>query len=548
MTIMKKQSIVSLSLFCLLAFVMLDCGKKKEDPKPGTGTTTLPTITPGAKTLPVVKTPTTATEITSNSVKLTGVIDGNGGAPITEHRFGVNEAVTKENKQVSLGATSGPFPLTVTQTITGLKPGTKYNAYFIATNSLGGSQYDVSFTTTAAPQVTVSNLASDYIRHITTYSIELNGGSVNFQSGMTLNEYGYCYSDTKPDPTTADTKVISKSTSSGNIAYYGNSYLPGLKTNTAYYVRFYATVDGTTYYGDPLKISTEAPLSAATIMPKAEFPGLRLPSPISFVLGGKFYVGANLKSSTGSTSPELFYEYNPTTNAWTQKGNVTITGGAYKGGSSGLSYVANGKGYFGLSTSFTASKELWEYDPATDKWTRVATGLVNPLKQLAFIIHSSVQMGNKVYVIGSEIGNPTSIIRMYEFDITTRLFTVKITPPGTNSSFNDLVAVNNTLYYYNSLNQSLAEYNAGTNSWTAKNKLPQPSGKTGYVINELESVGGKLYGFGPEVLEYNPATDSWKVVLKVSIPDLIGGDGTMVFPFNDRLFMARDAKWNEFKP
>ncbi len=558
---MKTLRILSLllSLTVALTVGLQNCKKAEPDPvKPGTSTNPgSSTTTPGSSTTATTTTNPSLTALTvtgvgSTSARVSAVINGNGGEEITYHGFTYYVSTLSGAPEIKLGSTSGPFPLTFTATLTNLLPNTTYTVVGRADNKKGSAQAEAKFTTAAAvvSNVVVANLRTELVGQLTAYSIEINSSVTSFKPGMNVTEVGYCYSESKPEPTTADIKAVDKEAKPSGELISFKGYLPGLKAATRYYVRPYAIVDAQTYYGSALPISTEARLSNATITPKAEFTEYVQTRPISFGINGKFYVNAQRRTSSGS-SPDLFYEYSPATNAWTQKGDVTITNNSFKGGSQGLSFVANGKGYFGLSTSFTAKQELWEYDPTTDKWTRTASGLANPLINPFFIIQSTVQMGNKVYVIGTESAGATLPVRLYEFDITTRTFAAKAAPPGTNSSFNDLVALNNTLYYYSTLDQRLAEYNTSTNTWTAKKDFPKVW-KNGYGVREMASLNGKLYALGHEIMEYNPAEDSWKLLLKVSTPDII--EGPCVFTLPDRLIIgyqgsaAKGAKWTEFKP
>ncbi len=97
---------------------------------------------------------------------------------------------------------------------------------------------------------------------------------------------------------------------------------------------------------------------------------------IGFSIGSKGYVGLGM--ATGSAmgtqyGPQNdFYEYNPSTNSWTRLNDFP---GAPRYCDVGFSL--NGKGYVGLGYTFAYPnptiyyKDFWEYDPATDEWTRL---------------------------------------------------------------------------------------------------------------------------------------------------------------------------------
>src|SRR5436190_22466915 len=81
-------------------------------------------------------------------------------------------------------------------------------------------------------------------------------------------------------------------------------------------------------------------------------------------IGTKAYVVPG--QTTGSyfeTAPKTdFFEYDPATDVWTKKASLPVNNTPY-----GLAVSINGKGYFGLTGG------IWEYDPAIDTWTKKLT-------------------------------------------------------------------------------------------------------------------------------------------------------------------------------
>ena len=148
---MKIIRLIPLYLGLLLALTLglQNCKKTEPDPvKPGTGTTTpgSGTTTPGSGTTTTTTTapgfnsataPTTS-GITSASATVSAVLDGNGGAAILQHGFVYSKTAqtpTLTDSKLELGATTGPFPLTLTGKLTGLDANTTYNARAFATNA-----------------------------------------------------------------------------------------------------------------------------------------------------------------------------------------------------------------------------------------------------------------------------------------------------------------------------------------------------------------------------------------------------------------------------
>ena len=99
---------------------------------------------------------------------------------------------------------------------------------------------------------------------------------------------------------------------------------------------------------------------------KADFGGTARESVVGFSIGSKGYVGTGWN---GSAPTKDFWEYDPSTNTWTQKADF---GGAARSEAVGFSIV--NKGYIGPGmlddSTFTYTKDFWEYDPVANTWTR----------------------------------------------------------------------------------------------------------------------------------------------------------------------------------
>ena len=105
---------------------------------------------------------------------------------------------------------------------------------------------------------------------------------------------------------------------------------------------------------------------------KADFLGLGKVTAVGFSIDDKGYVGTGSSSSSIGTETNHFWEYNPSTNAWTQKQSV---GGGFRSRAVGFSMGA--KGYIGTGYYFDGSSgidynDFWEYDPTNDIWLQKA--------------------------------------------------------------------------------------------------------------------------------------------------------------------------------
>ena len=101
--------------------------------------------------------------------------------------------------------------------------------------------------------------------------------------------------------------------------------------------------------------------------------GIGLSACVGFSITGKGYVGTGGGWATSSfASSSEFYEYDTLTDIWTQKANFA---GGMRWFAVGFS-IGN-KGYIGTGDSSSVSsdvlkKDFWEYDPSSDIWTQKA--------------------------------------------------------------------------------------------------------------------------------------------------------------------------------
>jgi hypothetical protein len=188
------------------------------------------------------------TEITSNGAKSGGIVNSDGGSPITGR--GVVWSTTS-NPTVALttktndGTGSGTFQ----SSIIGLTRGLTVNVRAYATNSIGtayGNQ--ITFQTLDIPTLTTSALTE-----VTTSSAKL-GGIISSDGGSSITRRGVVWSTTS-NPTVALTTKTNDGTGSGTF----QSSISGLAIDTKYFVRAYATNSEGTAYGNELMFSTPAP-------------------------------------------------------------------------------------------------------------------------------------------------------------------------------------------------------------------------------------------------------------------------------------------------
>ncbi len=270
--------------------------------------------------------------------------------------------------------------------------------------------------------------------------------------------------------------------------------------------------------------------------------------PTSFVVNGKAYVGLGYIQTNTSTVVYLkdIWEYNPTTNTWTQKADFGVTGrygahafvigsfaycgGGFAGGTPvyrydlsrydpatntwssrnpmpntegryGAGYFAlNGKGYVvgGYRTNSGGPvNDCWEYDPVANTWQ---TKAALPSGAVGRVWASSWAINNLGYIAGGNDNGPTTFYKdCYEYNPVANTWTQKSNAPNTFSTASCFV-ISNEAYIVNGMrNGSLmpseaVKFNPVSNTWTAIT-APLATARTRF---QMANINGKLF-VGPGV-------------------------------------------------
>ena len=194
---------------------------------------------------PTVKT-TQVNKVSGKQAEVTGEIESTGGEPLSSYGFAYskNTSPTVDDTKIEVGQDgSGEFKATLTE----LDVSTKYYVRAYATNPRGTSYgEELSFTTSdGKPGVTTLGYED-----VTGNSVLVNG-RIDDDGGEDLTSYGFAYAETS-DPTIDGFKLEVGKDGDGN--YQGQ--LTGLKTETKYYIRAYATNTNGTSYGEEIEITT----------------------------------------------------------------------------------------------------------------------------------------------------------------------------------------------------------------------------------------------------------------------------------------------------
>lgn len=544
---MKLFRILPLYVSLLLALTLglQNCKKTEPDPvKPPTtttppgSTTTTPgsgTITTGTTTAPTFNTATapTVSGITTASATVSAVLDGNGGAAISQHGFvysKTNQTPTLTDTKLELGTTTGPFPLTVTSKLTSLDPNTSYYARAFATNEKGtsyGGTAQLKTTASAAPVVVM-----EPARDLTPYGFTANARLTAIGPDPTLiNQYGFVYSATNATPVLDGVGVtawkISTTFPSGyELPSFGQFFdyvIRDLKADQSYSLRSFVSYkqagEDKIAYSEVQTVKTPpAPaqtgswkeigpfnqasynqfitigdkhywvtgtntfevnqITAATTR-KANFPGTS--SGIQRVaLGQKVYVVGGRKDAS---SPVETWEFDVSDNTWQRRADFPAPAR-----SGGFVTTIGSKLFYGLGPGPTFGsdyyKDWWEYDPATNQWTKKADYLAETSH------HTGAEISGKLYLMaGIDKGGIGYSQKVFSYDpIANAWRQLKNAPQGENNrdrKYASRQTLNNKLYVtQTNLTYSLLwEYDGPTDTWTSRRDL----------VPRLNSIGDGLY-------------------------------------------------------
>lgn len=192
---------LSYLITAILFFSLLFACKKEETPnvvppqtQPPTSTTTVTTTT-----IPLFDTKgiSNVSDVTVNSAKITGRIEGNGNLSISQYGHvwsKTNQMPTSADSKTELGTTSGPFPLTFISELKSLEPNTSYTVRAYATNSVGTNYGPVNTVTTLTTPVVSAGKGVVFVSdQYGVTALDASTGKANWKAQMSEFVSGYSY-------------------------------------------------------------------------------------------------------------------------------------------------------------------------------------------------------------------------------------------------------------------------------------------------------------------------------------------------------------------
>lgn len=220
-------------------------------------------------------------------------------------------------------------------------------------------------------------------------------------------------------------------------------------------------------------------------------------------------ISVQLQSNTYSSGSDFII----LPGTWTRKKDNNAVGFDVR--SDGAAFTIGNTGYYGLGyNGGTTLKDMASYDVTTDTWTKLPDGGLDFQSGIAMV------MNNKAYVgLGQAFSIIPSIMKqIWEFDPSGNKWTRKKDFPGTARWAAIGISSGNKAYAGlgdpggGGILKDWWEYDAGTDSWTQKKDIPSTNAiwwPAGFNINGRIFVGSGAYGFNKEWYEYVPSTDTW---------------------------------------
>jgi hypothetical protein len=245
------------------------------------------------------------------------------------------------------------------------------------------------------------------------------------------------------------------------------------------------------------------------------------------VINGRIYVSGGFNDNTPFPSWSL-YMYDPATNTWTQKRDMpglipNPEGSSSVVGARGVTGVINGKlyvvsacfgawepwGYFENQCSDLIGPRFFRYDPATDRWTKLAPPFpAATYQEMAMSPYAGGVIDGKFYLMGGSENSGDG--RMAVYDPATNQWTPK-TPlalerPGAATAVQDAKLfvmggrrLNAALDRLDTLSVTIV-YDPVTDAWTRRASMPSPrAGISGIKVflngqPRIQVVGGTAPG------------------------------------------------------
>jgi hypothetical protein len=274
--------------------------------------------------------------VTGTSANIKGVVNADGDSPITA--YGICYSSTNENPDindlVAITGTSAPLelPYAFGQSLETLTDNTTYYVRAFASNAIGTAYGNKTSFKTATASTVSPTVQTFNVININASSANIDGAIVA-KGTADITQYGFCYSTTNKNPTTADLLVESGSTSTENFPFTFTGALNNLTESTAYYVRAFATSSAGTSYGVTRTFRTISKVTSPPTVKTIEVPSTSITTTAAVARGS---------IDASGTSPITKYGFcYSTTNANPSIADQTLISGTTSPASFPLAFSGN---------------------------------------------------------------------------------------------------------------------------------------------------------------------------------------------------------------
>lgn len=222
---------------------------------------------------------------------------------------------------------------------------------------------------------------------------------------------------------------------------------------------------------------------------KANFPGPARRDAAAFTIGAKAYVGTGMSNADAAFGTPLadFWQYDPATNIWTAK--APFPGNFGNGIYYSTGFAVSGKGYIccGKEGPSSYSNELWEYNSSSNAWTQKNN------------FPGGVRYGGTAFVIGNSAyygtGTDENIFRQdfYKYIPSTNSWTPVSSFPGSPRFSSSAFTLANKGYVVfgsdGGYKDELWQYDPVADYWTSKAAYPNGERRSSVAF----TIGSKAY-------------------------------------------------------
>lgn len=247
---------------------------------------------------------------------------------------------------------------------------------------------------------------------------------------------------------------------------------------------------------------------------KSDFAGFKREQAVGFSIDTKGYIGTGV--DTSETVLKDFWEYDPSLDSWTQRADLPGSGRR-----NAFGFAMNGKGYIGAgidndeATIGVKLADFYEYNPTTNTWTQKADFPGGG--GLGLYYATAFSADGKGYVCGGKVGQSDYVDEFWEYKPTTNQWTQRASFPGGIRYNMSSLVIDNVAYLglgtdQNTYQYDWWQYNPGNNIWTAQNHFigGQRGGASTFVINGKGYVClGTNGGLKDDLYIFDPVTQSW---------------------------------------